>query len=141
MLLAGDLGHEKNCVKAIAKIIKNFERIDILVNNAAEQHPQESLLDITEKQLEKTFSQQYLFLLFSNQSRAPLSEKRGRDHQHFVGDRYRGSPQLLDYSSTKGAIVRIYTFACTCTRQAKYARQWRRAGASLDAVDSLHISG
>src|SRR5437899_10442735 len=55
LLIAGDVGQEEFCRKAVAKTIKEFARIDILVNNAAEQHLQESIEKITEKQLERTF--------------------------------------------------------------------------------------
>src|SRR5438105_10264940 len=55
LLIEGDVGQEEFCRKAIAKTIKEFARIDILVNNAAEQHLQESIEKITEKQLERTF--------------------------------------------------------------------------------------
>jgi NAD(P)-dependent dehydrogenase (short-subunit alcohol dehydrogenase family) len=55
LLIAGDVGQEGFCRKAIAKTIKEFDKIDILVNNAAEQHPHDSIEKITEKQLERTF--------------------------------------------------------------------------------------
>jgi NAD(P)-dependent dehydrogenase (short-subunit alcohol dehydrogenase family) len=55
LLIAGDVGQEEFCRKAVEQTIKEFGKIDILVNNAAEQHPQESIEKITEKQLERTF--------------------------------------------------------------------------------------
>ena len=52
LLLAGDIGDEAFCQEVIKKTVDQFGKIDILVNNAAEQHPQNSLLDITAEQLE-----------------------------------------------------------------------------------------
>ena len=53
--IAGDIGREKFCKGVVAQTIKKFGRLDILVNNAAEQHPQEGLEQISEKQLDRTF--------------------------------------------------------------------------------------
>src|SRR5438128_4083015 len=55
LLIAGDIGREAFCRKAVAQTNRELGRIDILVNNAAEQHPQESITKITERQLERTF--------------------------------------------------------------------------------------
>ena len=55
MLLAGDIGNEDFCKSVIEQTLSKFGKIDILVNNAAEQHPQKSIIDITAQQLERTF--------------------------------------------------------------------------------------
>lgn len=55
LLVSGDVGNETFCRKAINATLKKFGRLDIIVNNAAEQHPQKSIKDITKEQLEKTF--------------------------------------------------------------------------------------
>ena len=55
LLIAGDVGQEEFCRKAVEQTMREFDKIDILVNNAAEQHPQESIEKISEKQLERTF--------------------------------------------------------------------------------------
>ena len=55
LLLAGDIGDEAFCQDIVKQTIEEFGGLDILVNNAAEQHVQESLLDISAEQLEKTF--------------------------------------------------------------------------------------
>jgi len=54
-LMAGDIGWEATCHEMVEQTVKRFRRLDILVNNAAEQHPQESVEDITREQLERTF--------------------------------------------------------------------------------------
>src|SRR3954447_25649764 len=55
LLIAGDVGDERFCRRAIEETVKELGKIDLVVNNAAEQHPQESIEKITERQLEQTF--------------------------------------------------------------------------------------
>src|SRR5204863_3444745 len=79
--------------------------LDILVNNAAEQHPQDSIEDISADQLEKTFRTNIFSMFYL--TKAALSHlKAGSTIINTTSiTAYKGSPQLLDYSSTKGAIV------------------------------------
>jgi len=56
LLIAGDAGGEEFCRKAVEQTVNELGKLDVLVNNAAEQHPQESIEDITAEQLERTFS-------------------------------------------------------------------------------------
>jgi NAD(P)-dependent dehydrogenase (short-subunit alcohol dehydrogenase family) len=105
LTMATDLGLEKNCVKAIAKVISKFEHIDIVVNNAAEQHPQESLLDITAQQLEKTFRTNIFSYFYLTKAALPHLHEGAAIINTSSVTAYRGSAQLLDYSATKGAIV------------------------------------
>src|SRR5438034_1636822 len=105
LLIAGDVGQEEFCRKAIAKTIKEFARIDILVNNAAEQHPQESIEKITEEQLERTFRTN-IFSFFFMTKAAMKHLKNGATIINTTSvTAYKGNPELLDYSSTKGAIT------------------------------------
>lgn len=104
-LLEGDIGDDHFCQEIVTKTLKWYGKVDCVINNAAEQHPQDSLTDITNEQLEKTFrtnifSQFYL-------TRAALShlEKGSTIINTTSVTAYRGSAHLLDYSSTKGAIV------------------------------------
>src|SRR5438045_9643636 len=55
VLIKGDVGQEEFCQKAVAQTVKEFGNLHVLVNNAAEQHPQDSIEKITEKQLDRTF--------------------------------------------------------------------------------------
>ena len=64
LLIDGDVGQEKFCQKAVDQTVSEFKKIDILVNNAAEQHPQDSITKITEKQLEKTFRTNIFAMFF-----------------------------------------------------------------------------
>lgn len=69
ILLKGDLGDEAFCQAAVGKITEQYGRIDILINNAGEQHVQKSLEDITEQQLERTFRTNIFAMFFLYKSR------------------------------------------------------------------------
>ncbi len=106
LLIAGDIGEKKFCNKIIKNTITQFGKIDILVNNAAEQHLQESIEDITEKQLVKTFRTNIFSFFFMIQAALKfLKKSKGTIINTTSVTAYRGSKHLLDYSSTKGAIV------------------------------------
>lgn len=110
LLISGDIGDESFCKQAIERIIKAFGKIDIVVNNAAEQHPQESLEDITQEQLERTFKTN-IFGFFYITKYALKYLKSGSTIINTTSvTSYKGSPQLLDYSATKGAI-RAFTYS------------------------------
>jgi NAD(P)-dependent dehydrogenase (short-subunit alcohol dehydrogenase family) len=105
LIQAGDIGDEQFCKFLVDNSIQAFGKLDILVNNAAEQHPQESLEDITAEQLEKTFRTNIFSMIYLTKAAlAHLREGASVINTTSV-TAYRGSPQLLDYSSTKGAIV------------------------------------
>lgn len=103
--IAGDVGEERFCREAIDKTVEALGRLDILVNNAAEQHPQESLEKISAEQLERTFKTNIFSFFYMAKAALPhLGEGSAIVNTTSV-TAYRGSPKLLDYSSTKGAIV------------------------------------
>lgn len=102
---ARDLGKEAFCKDVVRKTVKAFGKLDIVVNNAAEQHPQESLEDITEKQLERTFRTNIFAYFFLSKAALPHLHEGSTIINTTSVTAYRGSPKLLDYSSTKGAIV------------------------------------
>jgi NAD(P)-dependent dehydrogenase (short-subunit alcohol dehydrogenase family) len=103
--IAGDVGEEKLCRKAVEEAVNKLGRLDILVNNAAEQHPQSKLEDITQEQLERTFRTN-IFGYFFLAKHAMKHLKEGASIINTTSvTAYKGSPQLLDYSATKGAIV------------------------------------
>lgn len=105
LLIAGDIGREKFCQTAIKQSARELGKIDILVNNAAEQHPQESITKITERQLERTFRTNIFSFFFMTKAVMPHFKKGGVIINTTSVTAYQGSPELLDYSSTKGAIV------------------------------------
>lgn len=103
--LAGDIGNEQFCAEFIAHTIERLGRIDILVNNAGEQHPAEKLEDITEEQLERTFRSNIFSMFFMTKAAlAHLKEGNVIINTSSV-TAFKGNPQLLDYSATKGAIT------------------------------------
>jgi NAD(P)-dependent dehydrogenase (short-subunit alcohol dehydrogenase family) len=103
--IAGDVGQERFCQDSIARTVEALGRLDILVNNAAEQHPQDSIDKITADQLERTFRSNIISLFYMTKAALPhLSEGSVIVNTTSV-TAYKGSPHLLDYSSTKGAIV------------------------------------
>jgi NAD(P)-dependent dehydrogenase (short-subunit alcohol dehydrogenase family) len=105
LLVKGDIGKETFCKEAIEKTVKEFGKIDILVNNAAEQHPQKSITDITEEQLEKTFRTNIFSMFFMTKATIPYLKEGAVIINTTSVTAYKGSSELLDYSSTKGAIV------------------------------------
>jgi NAD(P)-dependent dehydrogenase (short-subunit alcohol dehydrogenase family) len=103
--IPGDVGDPKHCALVVQRTINAFGRLDILVNNAAEQHPQKSITDITPKQLERTFRTNIFSYFFMAQAALPHLKEGSTIINTTSVTAYRGSPELLDYSSTKGAIV------------------------------------
>jgi NAD(P)-dependent dehydrogenase (short-subunit alcohol dehydrogenase family) len=107
LLIAGDLSKEAFCKKVINQTIKHFGKLDILVNNAAEQFPQKSIVDITAKQLLKTFSINIFSFFYMIKAALPLLKKGSTIINTASVTCYKGSKYLLDYSATKGAIVAL----------------------------------
>ncbi len=105
LAIAGDITDENFCQQAVEQTVETFGKLDILVNNAAEQHPQNSIEDISKEQLERTF-QTNIFSMFYLTKAAMKHLHPGSAIINTTSvTAYKGSPQLLDYSSTKGAIV------------------------------------
>ncbi|MDF2765367.1 MAG: dehydrogenase, short-chain alcohol dehydrogenase like protein, partial [Rhodospirillales bacterium] len=103
--IAGDIREEEFCNELIRRTVEEFGRLDVLVNNAADQTPQERLEDISAEQLESTFRTNIFSMFYLTRAALPhLSEGSAIVNSTSV-TAYRGSPHLLDYSSTKGAIV------------------------------------
>ncbi|NJL23039.1 MAG: SDR family oxidoreductase [Leptolyngbyaceae cyanobacterium SM1_3_5] len=103
--IAGDIGDEQFCQKLVQETISRLGKLDILVNNAAEQHPQKSLEDITAEQLERTFRTNIFGMFFLSKAALPHLKEGSTIINTTSVTAYQGNPQLLDYSSTKGAIV------------------------------------
>jgi NAD(P)-dependent dehydrogenase (short-subunit alcohol dehydrogenase family) len=105
LLIRGDIGNEKICQKIVDKTIKEMGRLDILVNNAGEQHPQEKLEDIDAEQLERTFRTNIFAMFYLTKAALPHLKKGASIINTASVTAYKGNPMLLDYSSTKGAII------------------------------------
>ena len=105
ILLPGDIGDEEFCRSAVEQTVQQLNRLDILVNNAAVQFPQKSITDISAEQLEKTFRTNIFAMFYLVKAALPHLKEGSAIINTTSVTAYRGSPNLLDYSSTKGAIV------------------------------------
>lgn len=105
ILIAGDIGVEAFCQDLINKTVEGLGKLDILINNAAEQHPQEKIEDITAEQLERTFRTNIFSMFYLTKASMPHLKQGSTIINTTSITAYRGNPQLLDYSSTKGAIL------------------------------------
>ncbi len=105
IIFAGDIGDEEICAAIIDRTMKQFGRIDVLVNNAAYQRSQESILNISKEQLEKTFRTNIFSFFYMTKEALPYLKEGAVIINTTSVTAYRGSEHLLDYSSTKGAIV------------------------------------
>jgi NAD(P)-dependent dehydrogenase (short-subunit alcohol dehydrogenase family) len=105
IMIPGDVGNEGFCFSAVERTVQELGKLDILVNNAAEQHPQKSITDITSEQLERTFRTNIFSFFYMVKAAMPHLKPGSIIINTTSVTAYKGSPQLLDYSSTKGAIV------------------------------------
>jgi NAD(P)-dependent dehydrogenase (short-subunit alcohol dehydrogenase family) len=107
LLLRGDIGDRGFCDEVIGRTVSELGGLDVLVNNAAVQWPQKSIADISDEQLERTFRTNIFAMFYL--CRAALPHLRKRDGTTIINTTsvtaYRGSGGLVDYASTKGAIV------------------------------------
>jgi len=104
ILLAGDIGREDFCQEIVRQTVAEFGRMNIVVNNAAEQHPKDSLEEIKTEDLESTFRTNILSMFHIVKAALPHLDSGDSIINTTSVTAYRGSEHLLDYSSTKGAI-------------------------------------
>ena len=103
--IKADVGSRKMCERAVEQTIEAFGRLDVLINNAGEQHPDKDIRDISEEQLVRTF-QTNIFGMFHMVQAARPHLKAGAAIVNCTSvTMYQGSKELLDYSATKGAIT------------------------------------
>lgn len=106
-VIRGDVQKEAFCRRAVEEAVNELGRLDVLVNNAAVQFPKPNFEDIDAKQLETTFRTNIFAMFYL--TRAALPELKRRPGSAIINTTsvtaYRGSAGLVDYASTKGAIV------------------------------------
>ena len=105
LLIPGDVGDESHCHQAVGQVINEWGKLDCLVNNAAEQHPQKTIEDIGEQQLTDTFRTNIFGYFFMVKAALPHLKEGATIINTTSVTAFAGSPELLDYSSTKGAIL------------------------------------
>ncbi|HJD86518.1 SDR family oxidoreductase [Empedobacter stercoris] len=105
LLIKGDLSKEENCLAAVEKTIEYYKQIDILVNNAALHWESESLENISSEQLIKTFQNNVFSYFWTTKFALVYMKKGGSIINTTSVTAYRGSPKLIDYAATKGAVV------------------------------------
>jgi len=105
IMIRGDIGSKQFCEDAVRRTVVELGRLDVLVNNAGEQHSDKAITDITEDQLRRTFQTNVFGMFFMTQAALPHLGPGSSILNTTSVTTYEGSGHLLDYSSTKGAIV------------------------------------
>jgi NAD(P)-dependent dehydrogenase (short-subunit alcohol dehydrogenase family) len=105
LTIAGDIGDKQFCENAVRETVDQLGKLDILVNNAGEQHWAKDITDIDEHQLRRTFQTNIFGMFFMTQAARPHLNEGSAIINTTSETTYEGSKLLLDYSSTKGAIL------------------------------------
>lgn len=105
LLIKGDIGKEQHCKKIINTALKKFGKIDILINNAGMHWEADSIEEISTSQLMKTFHSNFFSCFWLTKYAIPYLPEGSCIINTTSVTAYRGSPKLIDYASTKGAIV------------------------------------
>ncbi len=105
LLISGDLKDEAFCKSVVEKTINEYNHVDILVNNASVQYPQNSIEDITSEQLQNTFQTNIFSMFYLTKAALPHLKNGSSIINTASVTAYEGNEQLIDYSATKGAIV------------------------------------
>jgi NAD(P)-dependent dehydrogenase (short-subunit alcohol dehydrogenase family) len=105
LAISGDVGREPFCRDAVRRTVRALGRLDVLVNNAAVQFPQASLRAISGRQLERTFRTNIFSCFYLTKAALPHLRRGSAIVNTTSVTAYRGSPKLIDYAATKGAIV------------------------------------
>jgi len=103
--IPGDVGDKDFCISAVERTVNELGRLDVLVNNAGEQHYDETTEEVSEEQLRRTFQTNFFGYFYMVQAARPHLGKGAAIINCTSVTAYRGSAGLLDYSATKGAIT------------------------------------
>ncbi|QAS52869.1 SDR family oxidoreductase [Halobacillus litoralis] len=105
ILIPGDVGEESVCIDAVNRTVDELGQLDILVNNAAEQHPTDDILNISVEQLESTFKTNIYSMFHLTKAAIPHLKQGSSIINTASVNPYVGNPELVDYTATKGAVV------------------------------------
>ena len=106
-LIKGDVGNEQFCNYVIVEVIKKFKQINIIVNNAGEQHEAQNITDITETQLERTFKTNVFAAFYMIKAAMPYLKSGDSIINTTSITAYNGHETLIDYSASKGALTTL----------------------------------
>ena len=104
LLIAGDVKDAKFCKRAVKETVKEFGKLDVLVNNAAFQHHQKSIADISDEQFDKTFKTNIYGYFYMTKAALKYLPEGGAIVNTGSITGLEGNKELIDYSATKGAI-------------------------------------
>ena len=137
-MISGDIGDEAFCQQAVQQTVDEFGQLDILVNNAAEQHPQKSIEDISAQQLERTFRTN-IFSMFFMTKAALKHLKQGSVIINTTSvTAYQGSKELLDLLLHQGSDRCLYPLLVRESDFQGNSCQWRSTRPNLDTTNSLN---
>lgn len=105
LAIKADLKHEKSSADVVKQVVDTYGEIDILINNAAVQYPQNSILDITAEQMIHTFESNFFSYFYMTKAALPHMDENSSVINTTSVTAFEGNPTLIDYSSTKGSIV------------------------------------
>lgn len=105
LLFTGDVGDEAFVKETVQNVVEEWGEIHVLVNNASEQHPQESILNVDAAQLDRTFRTNIFGMIYFARETFPHMAESSSIINTTSVTAYKGSPGLMDYAATKGAIV------------------------------------
>ena len=105
LLIKGNLKDSNFCKEVIDTTINYYGNLDILINNAAEQHPQTNFEDITDEQLDDTFRTNIYAMFYLTRAALPYLKEGSSIINTSSVTAYKGSADLVDYSSSKGAVT------------------------------------
>jgi NAD(P)-dependent dehydrogenase (short-subunit alcohol dehydrogenase family) len=116
IIFGGDINDSKFCENVVRKTIKEFGKIDILINNAGTQFPCDNIEDLKEENIRKTFDSNIIGMILLTKAAFPHLQQGSSIINTTSATAYQGHKELLDYSATKGAIV---SFTRSLALQAK----------------------
>ena len=125
------------CTEAVQQTVDAFGRLDIVVNNAAYQQHQESIEDITDEQLDRTFAPNIYGYFYMTRAALPHLKPGSAIINTGSITGLEGSEKLLDYSATKGRDSRVYEIACPKPGRQEDSRELRLSGTGLDSVEPV----
>ena len=105
ILIKGDIGNSKFAQEIIDRTIKEYGKLDIVINNAAEQNPQQGIQYITDDQLENTFRTNIFGMFYLTRAAIPYLKEGSSIINTSSITSYKGHPTLIDYSASKGAVT------------------------------------